>query len=283
MSQISNTRVRGSAKTLNVFAAAFGLALILAAPAAANTITFAQYFEQGGGQQWTVTNNGSNTITISASGTEFFEFSNTATPFDGDLLTATFTLNATSTTAGNCNTTCGANDPYNENGYHGTFSFLATGDTGVGIANGTNLLSGTFNTTLGQKGATLSSAPGSGSATLQDSTDPTNTTQLVFTSAILSFASQTSENASYSLSSVNPNFSLRSIGPPGCGASPLPQCTAFPGGTGNTPDQFSAAGTGTFATAPGFVPEPGSMTLIGLGLCGIAVISRRLRIKAVAR
>jgi len=253
------------------------LAVIQCVPASASTITFMQDTQALLNNEWTITNNGSNTITISAAGLTNMTFGNTGTFLDGlSPLQANFTLSAVSSTAGSCNNTCANNDPFNESNFSGSFHFLATSLDNFlySIPVGTNLLSGTFNVTLGQHGATFSSAAGNGSATLQDSTDPLNTTQLVFSSAYLDFSGQTGENASFSLSSVSPNFALTSPLPAGCGASPLAQCTAFPAGS------FTAAGTGTFASAPGFAPEPGTMTLFTAGAGLLALLGRRARSKS---
>jgi hypothetical protein len=263
-----------------VLAAVSALAAISVAPAVAATITFAQYDQSTLGQEWTLSNDGSNNITITSSGSVSMTFGNTGTALDSDSpLTANFTLNAVSSTAGSCNNTCATNDPWSENGFSGSFHFISTAfdQTVWGIPTGTNLLSGTFNTNLAQHGATLSSSEGNGSATFQDSTDAVNTTQLVFSSDIINFSGQTAENASFALTSLTPPLALTSPQPPGCGPAPLAQCTAYPSGS------YTAAGDGTFATSPGFVPEPESATLIGIGLCGIAFVSRRLRSKAAAR
>jgi hypothetical protein len=252
-------------KQLRPLAATLGLATILAAPAAANTITFAQYFENTGNQEWTISNS-SNTITITASGDETFRFSNTGTALDGKFIDATFNFSATSTTAGNCGSTCGQNDSFSETGYSGTFSFV-TPFAEFGLPANTNLLSGTFNVSPSPAvGATLNANVGAGSATINASTSTTAPTQLVLTSAVVNLSGQTSENLSFSLSSVNPPVSLVSVS----------SGTGYPG-----PGPFTAAGTGTFATQPGFVPEAGSMLLTGFGLCGIAAISRRIRARKV--
>jgi len=259
---------------LRRLALVIAMAVMLGASASAATITFSQDTQTLFNNEWSISNNGSNTITISASGLTNIAFGNTFTFLDGLAgLTAQFTLNAVSSTAGNCNNTCATNDPYNENGYAGSFSFLSTAQdqTLYGIPVGTLLLGGTLNTTLGQHGATFSSSAGNGSATFQDSTDPVNTTQLVFSSAYINFTFQTAENASFALSSLTPALALTSPQPPGCGPAPLAQCTAFPSGT------TTAAGAGTFATQPGFSPEPGSAVLIGIGLCGLTVVARRRR------
>jgi hypothetical protein len=93
----------------NLAPGSFALALIAASPAAANTITFAQYFESPTTQQWTVSNN-NNTISITASGNDILEFLNTGTSFGGESFAAAFTLNASSATAGSCGSLCGPND-----------------------------------------------------------------------------------------------------------------------------------------------------------------------------
>ena len=130
------------------------------------------------------------------------------------------------------------------------------------IVPGANLLSGTFAVTGSPSttGAQFSSSIGSSGGSFNASATAGNLNQLVFTSAYLNFAGQTEEDASWSLSSLIPNFSTGVV----VGNQ------AFPAGV------FNAAGTGTFSSNPGpQVPEPGTMSLIGGGLIGMVLLAKR--------
>ena len=249
--------------SVSAIAPVLALALMSGSAArAAGPITFAQYFEQAGNQQWSISQSGG-TTSISASGQEFFLFSNTLTAYNGVLQTAQFTLNASSTQAGACGVACAAGDSFAQLGYSGTFSFVATSGPLTGLV----LLGGTFN--VAPSGATLNTNIGSSQAGIGDSSGVSDPSNLTFNSQVpgLSFASQTELDASWSLSSLNPNFAVTNITFTGTGF------VATPSGS------YTAAGSGTFATEPGFIPEPGSlyMTSIGIGLCGLALLSRRVR------
>ncbi len=259
----------GGFRSLRALAPAFALALLCGAPArAAGPITFAQYFETGGTQQWSMSeSSATGPTTITASGTVFFLFSNTPTAYNGDVELADFTFTATSNITGDCGVACANGDSYAQEGYNGSFSFTDVG----GPLNGVVLLGGTFSTASGQNGATFSSNIGSSQAGIGDSATAAAPTQLTFSSGVpgLDFSTQVELDAAWSLSSFNPSFAVGTV----------TSGTAYPSGT------YSAAGTGTFATQPGFLPEPGTlpMTLIGIGLCGIAFLSRRLRSKVTPR
>jgi hypothetical protein len=88
-----------------------------------------------------------------------------------------------------------------------------------------------------------------------------NLNRLVFTSGFLNFVGQTQEDASWSLSSLIPNFAV--------GTVTLNQ--AFPAA-----GPFNAAGSGTFSSNPGpWAPEQGPLVLIGGSLCAVALAMRR--------
>jgi len=194
---------------------------------------------------------------IDASGAVLFQFSGVPTQFVG-AQTATFTLHATSGQVGNCGVSCGPGDSFVQPGYSGTFSFIDTQDVP-----GLNLLSGTFAVTgsPATTGAQFSSSIGGTGGSFNASATAGILIQLVFTSGFLSFIGQTQEDASWSLSSLIPNFAV--------GAVTLNQ--AFPAA-----GPFNAAGSGTFSSNPGpSAPEPGSVILIGGGLCAVALAMRR--------
>jgi hypothetical protein len=238
--------------------AALTLVTLALGPAMAAPVTFGQYFQSNGSQQqWTVSTTGGVT-TVTATGAVLFKFSGVSVPFSSPE-TANFTLTATSAQVGNCGVSCGPGDSFVQPGYTGTFSF-----TDTGLFPGTNLLSGTFAVTgsPATTGAQFSSSIGGTGGSFNASATAGNLNQLVFTSAYLSFAGQTQEDASWSLSSLIPNFAV--------GTVTLNQ--AFPAA-----GPFNASGTGTFSSNPGpsGTPEPASLGLIGGGLCTVAWIMRR--------
>jgi hypothetical protein len=218
----------------------------------ATSVTFAQYFQTNGAlQQWSVTTTGGVT-TITASGSELFNFSGVAgLPFSGPQ-NATFTLTASSTQLGNCGVGCAINDSYAQPGYAGTFQFTDT-------ALGTDLLSGVFALIPADPtstGAQFSSTVGATGGSFDASSTPTDLNQLILSSAYLNFTGQTQENASWSLSSLLPDFT---VGPVTNGNQALPGA------------QFNASASGTFSSNPGptaAAPEPSSLlfSLIGGGL-----------------
>jgi hypothetical protein len=240
--------------------------VITVGSATAAPVTFAQYFQQNGSQQqWSVTTAGSVT-TVNATGAVLFLFSGVPVPFVGSE-TATFTLHATSGQVGNCGVNCGPGDSYVQPGYSGTFSFIDTQS-----APGVNLLSGTFAVTGSPSttGAQFSSSIGSSGGSFNASATAGNLSQLIFTSGLLSFVGQTQEDASWSLSSLIPNFAV--------GAVTLNQ--AFPAA-----GPFNASGSGTFSSNPGPTsPEPASLGLIGGGLCALGfVLRRRAKLPSTSR
>jgi PEP-CTERM motif-containing protein len=243
------------------------MAIIGAAPSRGAPITFAQFVETNGAQDWSITESTSGsttTTTVSETGTVFFSFQGTppsGQPFGGTPQLANFTLTATSTSLGNCAVSCGAGDGFTQAGYSGTFAFT---DATAGALFDTNFLSGTFAVTgsPATTGAQFTSNLGSGNASFTASATAGNLNQLIFTSAYETFApSTTQEVASFSLSSLIPNFAVTT--PVGA--------QAYPSGS------FSAAGSGTFSSnpAPTVAPEPASFVLIGGGLFGIGVLRRK--------
>jgi PEP-CTERM motif len=185
-------------------------------------------------------------------------------PFSGPE-NATFTLHATSSSLGNCGVACASGDTFTQQGFSGTFSFIDAGS-----APGTNLLSGTFavNATPASSGGTIGGDVGATDANFRASSDSSNLSQLVMSSQYLNFLNQTQETASWSISSLIPNFAVGTVvaGQSMIGAGP-----------------FNGSGTGTFSSNPGptGTPEPESVFLIGGGLVGLAVVIRKRRPAAV--
>jgi hypothetical protein len=240
------------------------LAVMAVSPSMAQ-VTFAQYDQVNGAtQEWSIstTTSGEITTTVSSTGSVEFTFSGIPGEPLAEPQTATFTLNATSTQLGNCGSTCGPGDSYVQPGYSGTFSFI---DTTLGPDDGDNLLSGTFAVTGSPSttGAQFSSSIGGGSGSFTASATAGNLNQLVLTSAFINFTGSTLEVASFSLSSLVPNFALQ---------------TPLTGGNQGFPTaSFNASGSGTFsAAAPALVtPEPATVFLIGGGLLGLDMVRRR--------
>jgi hypothetical protein len=234
------------------------LTAAFAASASAASVTFAQTQQSGSTNQWSVTeSNGGSTVTVAASGQIYFTFLTAGTPYGTVPQLATFSLSATSTTPGNCGASCGAGDTYSEQGYSGGF-------TSTDVADGTNLLSGIFSTVAGSEattGAQFSSSMGGSGGSFNASATAGNLNQLVLSSTYLSFTNQTMENASFALSSLQPNFAVGTV----------TAGKAYPSGN------FVASGTGTFSSDPGplVTPEPATLGLIGAGLVGLSLLRRR--------
>jgi hypothetical protein len=238
------------------------LALITASLSPAQ-VTFAQYDQTDGSQQqWTiseVTAAGITTTTVAATGAVEFSFG--GVPGFAGPEPAAFSLNATSTQTGQCNTsTCANGNSFDQAGYSGSFSFTDTGSR-----SGANLLSGTFAVTgnPAQTGGSLGAQIGANLATFGASTDATNAAQVVFTSAFLSFAGETSETASWSLSSLKD-----ALVPNGFATTATTNSQAYPSQTFNG----AAAGTFSSAAAPVAIPEGSTLGLFGFSLVGLAVL-----------
>jgi len=235
------------------------LGLMAASPSMAQ-VTFAQYNQaNGAAQEWTISTSGT-TTTVTDSGAVNFTFSGvTGLPFSGPQA-ANFTLTATSTSPGDCGVNCGAGDSLTQFGYTGTFEFTDT-------ALGTDLLSGVFEVTGSPTttGAQFESFIGSSGASFDASATAGNLNQLVLSSAYLVLAGQTQETASFSLSSLIPNFAVGTI----------TSGTAYPAA-----GPFNASGTGTFSSNPGptATPEPATLALIGGGLMGLGILRRRRKL-----
>src|ERR1700691_232010 len=93
-------------RSLQALALTGTMAIIAASPSMASPITFAQFVETDGGQDWSIsesTTGSTTTTTVSETGTVYFSFQGTpsaAQPFGGLPQLANFTLSATSTSLG---------------------------------------------------------------------------------------------------------------------------------------------------------------------------------------
>lgn len=226
-------------------------------------VTFAQYYQTNGAQQaWSISTSGG-TTTVSESANVSFLFSGvTGLPFSGPQ-NATFTLNATSTQIGSCGVNCGAGDSLDQFGYSGTFAFTDEGsDPGAILLAGTFAVTGSPSTT----GAQFNSNVGSSSGGFDASATAGNLNQLMLTSAFLNFSNQTEEDASFSLSSLSPNFAVGTV----------TSGQAYPG-----PGPFDASGSGTFSSNPGptSTPEPATFGLLGGALLIGAGMLRNRKLK----
>jgi len=249
------------------------LIVLSVGPALATPVTFAQFVQRNGASQaWTISTAGA-TTTVSASAPVYFSFSGVSgLPFSGPEA-AMLTLSATSTQIGSCTVSCGAGDSLTQFGYAGTFSFID-----AGVAPGANLLSGTFAVTgsPATTGAQFSANIGSGNGSFTASATAGNLNQLVLTSAYLAFLNETDEVASFSLSSLVPNFSVGTV----------TNNQAYPAA-----GSFNAAGSGTFSSNPGpvpTVPEPPTFALLAASLFGFGLVrggrkfARKLGTKSAA-
>ncbi len=243
----------------------FAACLTYVVPAFATSTTFAQYVQKNGASQdisiVTSTLNNTTTTTFSTNDQVYLSFSGVGSlPFSGPEL-ATLKITASSTQVGNCGAACGTGDNFNEQGFAGSFSF-----TDNAADPGANLLSGTFaiNDNAATSGAQFSSNVGSGDASFKASANDADLGQLIFTSDFIAFPNSTNESASFSLSSLIPNFATGTVS--GSGTAYVANGT------------LNAAASGTFSSNPApvsDVPEPASMALLGGGMVAVGLTRKR--------
>jgi len=225
-------------------AAIVGLAILAVSPAMASPITFAQYLELGGGNQWTITTSGGTTVGV-LTGQELFVFQvPTSLGGIGTARAATLTLNASSNQAGDCDIAGCLSGSYTQPGFTGTFSFIDN-------ITGKNLLSGIFDGT----GAQFTAAIGGNGGAFDGTTTLIDPLELKLSSDYLNFLGATLESASFSLSSLTPAFAVDPI-------------TFKPIG------RYVAAGSGTFSYDT--IPEPATLSLIGGALLGLGMLRRKM-------
>ncbi|MGC2661696.1 MAG: hypothetical protein WA324_27380 [Bryobacteraceae bacterium] len=218
----------------------------------ASSITFFQ-FTDSGTQHFSLTNNANGSQTVTDTGAVTFYFSNVP-GLSSAYSNANSPINGTVTLTANSNANVGTSKQGpNTNafvtGFSGTITFTADGIT---------FLSAIFGS---PNGATLSGNEGGQSAAFQDSVPPSS--EVNFTSSILNFSSQTQEDFSLSLSSIN---------------NEVNDADGF-NVQGANIDNFVASASGTFASNPGPAPtpEPPAVASLGLGLFALAAILRKFR------
>lgn len=202
------------------------LLLVLTAQGSAQTVTFAQFFEQNGTQDF-VFNNLSTSGTfnqVSGGSPIFFLYQNIAglPPSLQGIQSARLYITTTTTQPGSVNGGT-VSQPLDQ-----TVIIQIIRDTpappGVGGGDRTNLLTAVFSPN--SQSPSITGANGGNSATMS-ATTPDHT--VTFGSHFLSFASTTQRNLAFSFSSLSPSLSL---------------------GAGSFLQSMSAAGSGTFASNP---------------------------------
>jgi hypothetical protein len=229
---------------------------MLAAP-----VNFAVATPTTSANQFSIENIGG-TVTISATGQDFFTFLVGGTPFVGPVLSS-FSLTATSTSTGTCSAVgCGNSDNFSEQGFTGNFMYTVIGGPFAGAV----LLQGTFNVngTPANSGGTLTDAVGGTGGDFSGTQSPGNTNGILMSSAFLNFAGVTTEAGSWAFSAGTPAFSVNATGT----NISLPLVNQL----------FTLNHSDTFSSEPApraFTPEPGITALLGSALVGLGLLGRK--------
>ena len=229
--------------------------------ASAIPVNFAVATPTSSTPQFSILNNPAGTVTVTASGQDFFTYLVGGTPFVGPVL-ANFTFTATSTSAGTCGSIgCPNGDTLSEQGFTGSFQYTVASGPFIGSI----LLAGTFNTNAtpaNSGGNLLASINGTGGSFGGTQTGG-NPTGVLMSSTFLSFAAVGNEAATFAFSAGAPNFSV----------NPTVTNISFP----TTGQIFTFNHSDTFSSepAPTGAPEPATMALLGSALIGIGMVGRK--------
>lgn len=242
---------------------ALTLLVLLAATSATAGTTFAQTTQTSNATQFTILQNSTGTVTITGTGQDNFTYLVGGTPFGGAPVLANFLLTATTAQTGACGSspTCATGDNFAEQGFTGTFSYIAAG----GLYNGDVLLSGTFNVnaTPTNSGGKLSDIINGNGGAYAATATPTNLNGIQMASFFLNFAGETNETGGWQFSGLTPVFAV----------DPTTTFITLP--TNGT--SFTAAAAATFSgdQVPSVIPEPATLSLIGGTLLGLGLLRRK--------